>query len=158
MVYRKPGKNSLKKRSQLSLILGVSEEVKGFRVYLMDDKKVVNTQHVKYIETLSREQNSSLLLTSADDGVVDYTGPTISATSSRPVGGATQQPSKPIQEEPEAPERMLTRTADKRKPSRRIRDILASCINEIENDEYDENVILCNAVENSPGPRTTRPL
>ncbi len=57
MVYRSPGKNSLKKRSQCGIILGVSEEVKGFRVYLMDDKKVVNTQHVKYIETLYRIQN-----------------------------------------------------------------------------------------------------
>jgi hypothetical protein len=51
MVYKSRGKNSLKKRSQRGIILGVSEEVKGFRVYLMDDKKVVNTQHVKYIET-----------------------------------------------------------------------------------------------------------
>ena len=51
-------KNSLKKRSQRGIILGVSEEVKGFRVYLMDDKKVVNTQHVKYIETLSRIQKT----------------------------------------------------------------------------------------------------
>jgi hypothetical protein len=48
MVYRKAGKNSLKKRSQRGLILGVSEEVKSFLVYLMDDK-VVTTQHVKYI-------------------------------------------------------------------------------------------------------------
>jgi hypothetical protein len=32
MVYRRPGKNSLKKRSQRGLILSVSEEVKGFRV------------------------------------------------------------------------------------------------------------------------------
>jgi hypothetical protein len=61
MVYHKPGKNSLKKRSQRGLILGVSEEVKGFRVYLMDDKKVVTTQHVKYIQTLSRAQNLTLL-------------------------------------------------------------------------------------------------
>ncbi len=44
MVYGSPGKNSLKKRSQRGIILGVSEEVKGFRVYLMEDKKVVNTQ------------------------------------------------------------------------------------------------------------------
>jgi hypothetical protein len=42
MVYRKPGKNSLKKRSQRGLILGVPEEVKGFRAYIIDDKKVVN--------------------------------------------------------------------------------------------------------------------
>jgi hypothetical protein len=51
MVYRKPAKNSLKKRSQRELIMSVSEEV-----YLLDDKKVVNTQHVQYIETLSRAQ------------------------------------------------------------------------------------------------------
>jgi hypothetical protein len=38
MVYRSHGKNSLKKRSQRGIILGVSEELKGFRVYLMDDK------------------------------------------------------------------------------------------------------------------------
>jgi hypothetical protein len=40
MAYRSPGKNSLKKRSQRGIILGVSEEVKGFHVYLMDDKKL----------------------------------------------------------------------------------------------------------------------
>ncbi len=54
MLYRKPGKNSLKKRSQ-------REKVKGFLVYLMDDKKVVTTQHVKYIQTLSQVQNLTLL-------------------------------------------------------------------------------------------------
>jgi hypothetical protein len=58
---RLTGKNLIKKRSQRGIILGVSEEVKGFRDYLMDDKMVVNTQHVKYIETLSRIQNLSLL-------------------------------------------------------------------------------------------------
>ncbi len=57
MVYRKPGKKSLKNQSQRGLIPGASEAVKGFRSYLMDDKKVVNTQHVKYIETLSLAQS-----------------------------------------------------------------------------------------------------
>jgi hypothetical protein len=52
MVYRKPGKNSLKKRSQRGLIIGVSEEVKGFRVYLMDDKKVVSTHTLKRYQEL----------------------------------------------------------------------------------------------------------
>jgi hypothetical protein len=84
----------------------------------MDDKKVVNTQHIKYIETLSHAQKSSLL-TPADDGVLDYTGPTTSNTHSLPLGGATQPPSIPIQDEPE---RLSTRTADKRKPSRRTHD------------------------------------
>lgn len=60
MIYWSPGKNSLKKRSQRGFILGVSEEVKGFREYLIDDRKVVTTEHVKYIESLSRAQNLSL--------------------------------------------------------------------------------------------------
>jgi hypothetical protein len=59
MVYRKPGKKSLRKRSQRGLILGVSEEVKGYTVYLMDDKKVITTKDVKNIATLSGTQNSS---------------------------------------------------------------------------------------------------
>jgi hypothetical protein len=50
MVDRPPGENSLKKRSQRGIILGFPKEVKGFRVHLMDDKKVVNTQHVKYMK------------------------------------------------------------------------------------------------------------
>jgi hypothetical protein len=88
MVYRKPGKNSLKKRSQRGLILGVFEEVKGFRIYLLDDKKVVNSQHVKYIETLSRAQNLKLLNPtncsgdSNNDGFSDVVGDTGLAISS----------------------------------------------------------------------------
>jgi hypothetical protein len=35
----------------------------------MDDKKVVTTQHVKYIQTLSRAQNLTLLQPSNDSGV-----------------------------------------------------------------------------------------
>jgi hypothetical protein len=104
MVYRKPGKNLLKKRSQRGLILGVSEEVKGFRVYLMDDKKVITTQHVKYIQTLSRAQNLPLLeppsasISSGNrvnDSFVhfeDDTGPATSIVDSSPVGGAIQPP------------------------------------------------------------------
>jgi hypothetical protein len=38
---------------QCGLILGVFEGFMRFRVYLMDDKLVVNTQNVKYIEMLS---------------------------------------------------------------------------------------------------------
>jgi hypothetical protein len=83
MVHRKPGKNSLKKLAQLGLILGVSEEVEGFRVYLMDDKKVVNTQHVKYIETLSRAQNLNLL--QPDDSSADSRNDGLSSVVGDPV-------------------------------------------------------------------------
>ncbi len=72
--------------------MSVSEEVKGFRVYLMDDKKVVNTQHDKYIETLPRTQNSSLLhsVEGSVDGDSDNTGPSTYVTGSRPGVGAIQ--------------------------------------------------------------------
>ena len=90
MVYRSPGKNSLKKRSQRGIILGVSEEVKGFRVYVMDDKKVVTTQHVKYIETLSRAQIYSLLRLGNDciDASVDGAG--LVTAAHQPMGGASE--------------------------------------------------------------------
>jgi hypothetical protein len=39
----------------------VPEETKGYVVCLKDDKKVIFTKHVKYIETLSRAQNTSPL-------------------------------------------------------------------------------------------------
>lgn len=53
----------------------------------MDDKKFVNTQHVKHIETLSRAQNSSLLQTGNIEG--EGTGSATSDTGSHPVGGVS---------------------------------------------------------------------
>ena len=59
----------------------------------MDDKKAVNTQHVKYIETLSRIQNLNLLnRLSSVDGTVEDTGSASNTTDSYPMGGA-QEPS-----------------------------------------------------------------
>ena len=59
-VYRDPRKNSLLKRSQRGIIVGVSEETKGYKVLLPRENKVVVTQHVKDIETLSEAQNAHL--------------------------------------------------------------------------------------------------
>jgi hypothetical protein len=75
-------KEIVEERSQRGLLLGVSEEVKGFWVYLTDEKKVVTTQHVKYIQTLSRAQNLTLLTSfsgssnSGNDGFIDVEGDT----------------------------------------------------------------------------------
>ena len=165
MVYRKPGKNSLKKRSQRGLILGISEEVKGFRVYLMDDKKVVTTAHVKYIQTLSRAQNLTLLEPSSDNrncdedgfiGVEDSTGSANGIATSSPVGGASTQPTPlPI-------ERAITRKANQRKPSQRVRDIMSSFIQALNDEDdpgADDDEVLCNAIENciDPPPITVLP-
>ncbi len=147
--YRKSGKNSLKKRSQRGLILGISEEVKGCRVYLMDHKKVVTTQHVKCIQTLSHAQNLMLLEPTratiessnrVNNSFVDVedTDPATGLAADSPVGGELQHPT------PALIERATTRQADKRKPSQRIRDIMASFIQALEDDE--DEAIICNAM------------
>ncbi|GMF47415.1 unnamed protein product [Phytophthora fragariaefolia] len=42
------------------MIIGVSEETKGYRVYLPRDRVVVTTQHVKNIATLDKTQNEQV--------------------------------------------------------------------------------------------------
>uniref|UniRef100_A0AAV1TI68 Uncharacterized protein n=1 Tax=Peronospora matthiolae TaxID=2874970 RepID=A0AAV1TI68_9STRA len=59
-VYRDPRKNSLLQRSGRAIIVGVSEEIKGYKVLLPRDNKVVVTQHIKNIETLTEAQNAQL--------------------------------------------------------------------------------------------------
>ena len=59
-VYRDPRKNSLLQRSMRAIIVGVSEETKGYKVLLPRDNKVVVTQHIKNIETLTEAQNAQL--------------------------------------------------------------------------------------------------
>uniref|UniRef100_A0AAV1UMW7 Uncharacterized protein n=1 Tax=Peronospora matthiolae TaxID=2874970 RepID=A0AAV1UMW7_9STRA len=59
-VYRDPRKSSLQRRSQTGIIVGVSEETKGYKVLLQRENKVVVTQHVKNISTLSDAQNAQL--------------------------------------------------------------------------------------------------
>uniref|UniRef100_A0AAV1TQJ1 Reverse transcriptase Ty1/copia-type domain-containing protein n=1 Tax=Peronospora matthiolae TaxID=2874970 RepID=A0AAV1TQJ1_9STRA len=54
------GKNSLLKRSQHEIIVGVSEKTQGYKVLLKRENKVVVTQHVKDIATLSEAQNAQL--------------------------------------------------------------------------------------------------
>ena len=60
LVYRDPNKNSLAQRAQVGVIIGRSDETKGFRVFLQKENKVTITQHVHNVETLSAEQNGHL--------------------------------------------------------------------------------------------------
>ena len=59
-VYREPGNNLLAQRAQVGVIIGRSDETKGFRVFLQKENKVTITQHVRNVETLSAEQNGQL--------------------------------------------------------------------------------------------------
>ncbi len=67
----------------------------------MDNKKVVNTQHVKHNETLSRAQNISPLnrFDGSVDGTVDNTGFASNTADNYPVGGVSL-PSTPSVAEP----------------------------------------------------------
>uniref|UniRef100_A0AAV1TM40 Retroviral polymerase SH3-like domain-containing protein n=1 Tax=Peronospora matthiolae TaxID=2874970 RepID=A0AAV1TM40_9STRA len=56
----RPRKNSLLQRSGGAIIVGFSEETKGYKVLLPRDNKVVVTQHIKNIETLTEAQNAQL--------------------------------------------------------------------------------------------------
>ena len=152
MVYRSPGKNSLKKRSQRALVLGVSEEVKGYRVYLMVDKKVITTQHVKHIDTLSSAQNFSLLSTDADAVDQGTDQPLDHHVTDGSAGGANQRSTAA----PAEVSRMATRPADKRKKSKRAE---GSYIVELDDedaylneDENEDAVVECNAVEGIDPP------
>ncbi|CAI5736693.1 unnamed protein product [Peronospora farinosa] len=95
-VYRDPRKNSLAQRAQVGIIVGRSDETKGYRVFLQKDNVVVVTQHVKNNATLSDEQNSQLQRALEYD---DQDAPTASegtesaaeSTTSRATASATMQ-------------------------------------------------------------------
>ncbi|POM57760.1 Mitochondrial Carrier (MC) Family, partial [Phytophthora palmivora] len=52
-VFVDTSKKNLQKRSQRGVVIGKSDETKGYRVYLPESNKVVVTRHVKDIETLN---------------------------------------------------------------------------------------------------------
>ena len=54
-------RQAFKKRAEQGYIVGRSDSVKGFKVYLPKDRVVIVTQHVKNVETLTPEQNEQLL-------------------------------------------------------------------------------------------------
>ena len=62
MVYRDPGnaRKDLKKRSEAGVIIGISEEIKGYIVFLKVTKKVIVTTHVKAVDSFTEEENQEL--------------------------------------------------------------------------------------------------
>uniref|UniRef100_A0AAV1T532 Integrase catalytic domain-containing protein n=1 Tax=Peronospora matthiolae TaxID=2874970 RepID=A0AAV1T532_9STRA len=59
-VHQDAKNKSLGDRGKQGVIIGKSDEVKGYRVYIPRDKVVVVTQYVKNVETLTKEQNDQL--------------------------------------------------------------------------------------------------
>jgi hypothetical protein len=127
MVYRDSNDRTFKKRATRGTILGVPEETKGYVVYLKVDNKVISTQHVKYIENLSRAQNASLLAAP----------PMEDDTSNARNGGAVTSEGQPGNRTTVS--RISTRTAEQRKPSRILKDALAPSVS-----APDEESLVCN--------------
>ncbi|POM67044.1 LOW QUALITY PROTEIN: Putative retroelement [Phytophthora palmivora] len=67
-VYRDPSNKNFSLRAQQGMIIGIGEEVKGYRVFLPKDKKVVTSQHVRSIETLNKTQNLQVQELYQDEG------------------------------------------------------------------------------------------
>jgi formylmethanofuran dehydrogenase subunit E len=59
-VHRDTKNKSLGERGKPAMIIGKSDEMKGYRVYLPKDRVVVVTQHVRNLETLTLTQNEQL--------------------------------------------------------------------------------------------------
>uniref|UniRef100_A0AAV1T1Y5 Retroviral polymerase SH3-like domain-containing protein n=1 Tax=Peronospora matthiolae TaxID=2874970 RepID=A0AAV1T1Y5_9STRA len=59
-VHRDARNKSLGERGKQGIIIGKGDEMKGYRVYLPREKSVVVTQHVRNVETLTKEQNAQL--------------------------------------------------------------------------------------------------
>ena len=57
-VYSNPRTNSLLQRFKRAIIVGVSEETKGYKVLLPRDNKVVVMEHITNIETLTKAQTA----------------------------------------------------------------------------------------------------
>ncbi|GMF34945.1 unnamed protein product [Phytophthora fragariaefolia] len=56
-VYRDPSNKNFSHRAQQGIGVVIGEKVKGYRVYLPKDNKVVTSQHVRDIETLKKTPN-----------------------------------------------------------------------------------------------------
>ncbi len=101
----------------------------------MDDKKVVNTQYVKYIESPSRPKLKFISICQRQHWrVVEDTGLVTNNADSHPADGVSQ-PSIPLMSA-QTMGRMSTRGADKMKPSRWVRDIPTSFMEVIDNEGW----------------------
>lgn len=109
-VYRDPRKNSLKHRAQVGTVFEISEEIKGYKVYLRKENKVIITQHVKNIETLSIKQNEQLC-----QGKTDVDRSLLAGTTASDVATMSQGEKKDattFAKEPEAMDEVCIRYAE----------------------------------------------
>jgi hypothetical protein len=148
---KKKTTKTFKPRAAQGLILGRSEGTKGYQVYLVNEKTVTTTQHIKNIETLSASQNASIL---KDSGVTEVTAESDEAdkeTSPFLTASKAPKPAKvvqsAVQEEQETPKRVKTRSKEKRKPSQKVRENAdqANNVSLVDPTTYDGAMKTCHA-------------
>lgn len=59
-MHRDARNKLLGERGKQGLVIGRSDEMKGYKVFISNEKIVVVTQHVRNVETLTKEQNAQL--------------------------------------------------------------------------------------------------
>uniref|UniRef100_A0AAV1U5R0 Retroviral polymerase SH3-like domain-containing protein n=1 Tax=Peronospora matthiolae TaxID=2874970 RepID=A0AAV1U5R0_9STRA len=115
-VYRDPRKNSLAQRSHIGTIIGISNETKGYKAWLRNEGKVIVTQHVKRIKTMTETQNAQLQCAIDSDDRAEAAEETAQEIDEHGTGGATKRAQAAVrQEEPEAGEDVVS-AAFKRDP------------------------------------------
>ncbi|POM58937.1 Mitochondrial Carrier (MC) Family [Phytophthora palmivora] len=86
-VHQDAKNKSLGERGKPAMIIGKSDEMKGYRVYIPKDKVVVVTQHVRNVKTLTDEQNDQLRcvhLESSEETKEDEGKPSAQGTTTTP--------------------------------------------------------------------------
>ena len=78
----------------MGTIFGCSDEYKGFRVFIRMENKVITTQHVKNIETLSEAQNRQLQLALDEDDRADSDEGTETPLRQSSIVTASKKPKK----------------------------------------------------------------
>ncbi|OWY98096.1 hypothetical protein PHMEG_00031227 [Phytophthora megakarya] len=91
LVYRKPKTKNFVHRAEQGYIVGVGEEVKGYGVYLPQNKKVITTQHVKNSETMDKVQNKQYLKGNEDDDADESARELRNAAEAVSAGDATSR-------------------------------------------------------------------
>ena len=85
-VYWDPDRDSLAKRAQVGVIIGRSDETKGYRVNIQNDNKVTVSQHVPNIKHLAQKKSQlQRALEYEDQATTSASGAAVATPSPVPI-------------------------------------------------------------------------
>ncbi|GMF58755.1 unnamed protein product [Phytophthora fragariaefolia] len=152
-VYRDPSNKNFSQRAQQGMIVGIGEEVKGYREYLPKDKKVVTSQHVRNIETLSKTQNLQVQRLYRDEDEADS-----EKKSGEQGSGAADQSSTGEESDTKGRRKGRRKGTNRKRPWRRERHVTRSVARaaEAETAEAEQRNMAAENVVNNAMERDSR--